>query len=131
MEIAGLNFQGFLMLLQLWIDQIIALLKLLNWTVVFSGLTITEISRDIIPDRIESKWVRIIGIMVCVILSMSPAFNCGTNAQERLVTGLITGCICVGGYKFLFSFVGAIFGSLLGLATKLKNSTPVEPEIKK
>ena len=131
-----LNFSGFMVLLQIWLDEIVALLKLLNWTTAFAGMTIIWASRDILPESIEHRYIKILGILVCILLSIVAAFGCGSNLAERIVSGLITGCFVIGGGQVLFKFIKDMFASVLGLVVKLrgdngngngKSATPIPP----
>ena len=118
----GLNFGGFQVLMQLWLDEIVALLMLINWTIAFAGLTITEAAKKAIKDNIEDHWIMIISITSCLLLAMIGAFKCGNTLAERFVTGLLTGCFIAGGYKFLFAFVSAVFEVIFGFVLKLKTN---------
>ena len=124
----GIDLTPLYQVAQLFIDQIALLLKMINFAVALVGLTATELSKDLLPDNIEKKWMRIIGVVVCCLLAIIPSFECS------IVSAMVTGCLVVGGYAFLFKFVQSIIESIF----KFKNGNgdskviaPPVPEVKK
>ena len=115
----GIDFVPLTQVIQLFINQLALVLGMLNIAVAIVGLTITELSKDILPDNIESKWVRIIGVVSCIIISFIPAFNCG------IVSAFVTGSAIVGGYALIFKFIETTFEQIL----KFKNGNGNKPII--
>lgn len=103
----GIDFTSIAKAITELINQVAAIIGFLNLTVAIVGLTATEIAKKFLPDAVEDKWVMIIGVAVCGLVSLVPKFNCD------IVTGVITGCFIVGGYAILFKFVKMVIEALL------------------
>jgi hypothetical protein len=114
--------------IQVLIIQLAELLGLINLKIAITGLTATEIAKKLIPDSIESKWIMLVGVVVCGLVSLIPKFN------SDIQVGIITGCFIVGGYAFLFKFMKALFEGLQSLM-KMKNgngtTTSTPPSVPK
>jgi len=107
----GIDFGPLMQVINLLIKMLADILGLIDLKVAVVGLTATEIAKKWLPDRIEDKWIPIISIIICGLVSLIPKFN------TDVVTGIITGCFITGGYALLISFIKKIIVAIF----KLKN----------
>ena len=119
----GIDFSSIAQAITQLINQVAAIINFLNLTVAIVGLTATEIAKKFLPDAWEDKWVMLIGVVVCGLITLVPKFNCD------IVTGIITGCFIVGGYSILFKFVKMVIQGLLDFKNgNGKTKEEVKPE---